>query len=212
MALTVRVLDEKDLAGADPALLAVARGDLNARVEVDDVLAPWRGMPVEIVIGLDLAEDDAGGGDPLREPPGAGRLRVLDLDVLEMRLAILVRVEPVDLHGGLLLESRTVVPGVADYTSPDGHEARGRPRRGGRAAPRDARDGPTARARGGYRALLSEPRRRAGALRGAGALDEGYPVLDQHREHLHAPPLRVRADRGGHPPAVEREGQGPGRR
>src|SRR5256712_9819919 len=102
MALAVRVLEEEDLAGCDPARRAVARGDLNARVEVDDVLAPWRGVPVEIVIGLDLAEDDAGGGDPLREASGPGRLRVLDLDVLEMRLAVLVRVEPVDLHEGLL--------------------------------------------------------------------------------------------------------------
>src|SRR5207245_5974357 len=77
MALAVRVLDQKDLTGADPARLAVARGDLNARVEVDDVLAPWRGVPVEIVVGLDLPENDAGGGDPLREPSGPGRLRVL---------------------------------------------------------------------------------------------------------------------------------------
>src|SRR2546428_6102201 len=117
MALAVRVLDEEDLAGADPARIAVARGDLNARVEVDDVLAPWRGVPVEIVVGLDLPENDAGGGDPLREPSGPGRLRVLDLDVLEMRLAILVRVEPVDLHEGLLF---VVAPRLCSRTSAGG--------------------------------------------------------------------------------------------
>src|SRR5262245_28707113 len=103
MALAVRVLDEANLAGADPARLAVARGDLHAGIEIDDVLASRRRMPVEIVVGLDLAKDDAGRRNPLREPAGAGRLRVLDLDVLEVRLAVLVRVEPVNLHEGLLV-------------------------------------------------------------------------------------------------------------
>src|SRR5213594_156523 len=91
MALSVRVLDEQDF--------AVARRDLDTRVEVDDVLAARRRMPVEIVVGLDLAEDDAGGRHPLREPAGPSRFGVLDFDVLEVRLAILVRVEPMDLHG-----------------------------------------------------------------------------------------------------------------
>src|SRR5437867_13407892 len=60
MALAGGVLDEDDLARADLARLAIARGDLHARVEVDDVLAPRRGVPVQIVVGLDLAEDDPG--------------------------------------------------------------------------------------------------------------------------------------------------------
>src|SRR5262245_26968089 len=98
VALAVGIFDEQDFAGADAPRLAVARRDLYARVEVDDVLAPRRRMPVEIVVGLDLAEDDAGRGHPLREPAGPGRLGILDLDVLEVRLAVLVRIEPMDLH------------------------------------------------------------------------------------------------------------------
>src|SRR5262245_24419672 len=98
MPLAPRVLDEEDLAGADPPLLAVARRDLNASVEVHDVLAPRRGMPVEIVIRRDLAKEYAGAGHPRRESAAARGLRVLHLHVLEMGLALVVRIEPVDLH------------------------------------------------------------------------------------------------------------------
>src|SRR5215469_3260612 len=98
MALAPSVLHEHDLARLHPAHLAVARGELHARVQVDDVLAPRRGMPVEVVLAGHLAEDDAGGGLPGRHAPGGrGRLE-LDLDVLEVRLAFLVGVEPDDLH------------------------------------------------------------------------------------------------------------------
>src|SRR5438132_6524300 len=152
MSLAVRVLDEQDFARADPSRLTVARGDLDARVEVDDVLAARSGMPVQIVVRLNLAEDDAGGRHPLREPAGLGRLGVLDLDVLKVRLAVLVRVEPMDLHEGLLLLGASmIVTGV-----PRGKPARlysrkwPRSRRsvssGSRAAPGNARDGPAARA------------------------------------------------------------------
>src|SRR5438128_5377259 len=99
MPLTPRVLDEDHFAGADPARLAVARGELHARVEVDDVLPPRGRMPVEVVLGLDLAEDDPGGGKAGRQPPGAGRFGEGNLHVLEVRLAARVDVEPVDLHG-----------------------------------------------------------------------------------------------------------------
>src|SRR5881392_732191 len=99
MALAPRVLDEDHFAGADPAHLAVARGDLHARVEIDDVLPLRSRMPVEVVLGLDLAEDDAGGGKARRQPTGASRFREGDLHVLEVRLALGVDVEPVDLHG-----------------------------------------------------------------------------------------------------------------
>src|SRR3990172_11251564 len=99
MALAPRVLDKDDLTRADAARLAVARGELNARVEIDDVL-PARGrMPVEVVVGRHLAEDDPGRRKAPRQPPGTGRLLELHLHVLEMRLASLVDVEPVDLHG-----------------------------------------------------------------------------------------------------------------
>src|SRR3989442_11065302 len=109
MSLAVRVLDEQDFARADPSRLTVARGDLDARVEVDDVLAARSGMPIQIVVRLNLAEDDAGGRHPLREPAGSGRLGVLDLDILKMRLTILVRVKPINLHKGLLLLNTSMI-------------------------------------------------------------------------------------------------------
>src|SRR5438105_3366900 len=61
MSLAGGVLDQDHFAGADHAGLAVARGYLHAGIEVDDVLPARRRVPVEVVVGLDLAEDDAGG-------------------------------------------------------------------------------------------------------------------------------------------------------
>src|SRR5215813_344673 len=96
MALAPGVLHEH--ARLHPAHLAVAGGELHARVQVDDVLAPRCGMPVEVVLAGHLAEDDASGGLAGRYAPGGrGRLE-LDLDVLEVRLALRVGVEPDDLH------------------------------------------------------------------------------------------------------------------
>ena len=69
VALAGRVLDQDHLAGADDAGLTVARGDLHAGVEIDDVLPARRGVPVEVVGGLDLAEDDPGGGQRLLSLP-----------------------------------------------------------------------------------------------------------------------------------------------
>src|SRR5215471_7313945 len=81
MALAPGILHEHDLARLDPAHLAVARGELHARVQVDDVLAARRGMPVEVVLAGHLAEDDAGSGLARRHTAGGrGRLE-LDLDV-----------------------------------------------------------------------------------------------------------------------------------
>src|SRR3972149_2416041 len=42
---------------------------------------------------------EARAAPPRRHPPDTGRLLELHLHVLEMRLAILIDVEPVDLHG-----------------------------------------------------------------------------------------------------------------
>src|SRR5881628_2958057 len=99
MPLPPRVLDEDHLAGADPSRLAVARGDLHARVEIDDVLPPRGGMPIQVVLGLDFAEDDPGSWKARGQPPRAARFREGDLHVLEVRLTVRVDVEPVDLHG-----------------------------------------------------------------------------------------------------------------
>src|SRR5262245_5074310 len=98
VALARRVLHENDFTRADLARLAVARGDLHAGIEVDDVLAARRGMPVEIVVGLDLAEDDARRRQALGRLARPAALGDLDFDVTEMRLALRVDVEIVDSH------------------------------------------------------------------------------------------------------------------
>src|SRR2546429_9087456 len=103
MPFAPRVLDEDDLAGADAACFAVARGDLHARVEIDDVLSPWGRVPVQVVVGRHLTEDDPRGGEARRQPPRAGRLRERGLHVLEVGLAVRVDVKPVGLHGAPFL-------------------------------------------------------------------------------------------------------------
>src|SRR4029453_2395308 len=97
--LPPRVLDQQDLPGSDAPRLPVAGRDLHAGVEVDDVLSTRRGVPVQIVVGLDLAEDDPAGRQARGQASGPARLDVRDLDVLEVRFALLVDVKPVYLHG-----------------------------------------------------------------------------------------------------------------
>src|ERR1700732_2248409 len=98
MPFTGGVLDQEHLAGADLADLAVARGDLDTGVKVDDVLPPGCGMPAEIVGRRDLAEDDAGRRQALGELARARLLDPFDLDVAEVRLAVRVGVEVVYPH------------------------------------------------------------------------------------------------------------------
>src|SRR4051812_7203377 len=98
MALAGRVFDQDDFARADDPRLAVARGDLHAGIEVDDVLPARRRMPVEVVIRLHLAKNDAGRGQPLRQLAARAFLDPFDLDVAEMRLALGVGIEVVDTH------------------------------------------------------------------------------------------------------------------
>src|SRR5216684_2478945 len=87
MPLARGVLDEDHFAGADDPRFAVARGDLDAGIEVDDVLPARRRVPVEVIGRLDLAEDDAGRRQPLRQLAATALLDPFDLDVAEMRLA-----------------------------------------------------------------------------------------------------------------------------
>ena len=56
VALTGGVLDQDYLADADDPALAVAGGYFDAGVEVDDVLAAWCGVPVDVVLGLGFAK------------------------------------------------------------------------------------------------------------------------------------------------------------
>src|SRR3954469_11389592 len=107
MALAGRVLDQDYFACPDDPRLAVARGDLHAGVEIDDVLPARRRVPVEIVVRLHLAEDDPGRGQPLRQLAGPALLGPFDLDVAEMRLALGVGIEIVDAHNVPLLRVRS---------------------------------------------------------------------------------------------------------
>ena len=102
MALAAGVLDQEHLAGADDAALAVAGGDLHAAVEVDDVLAARGRVPVEVVVAGGLAEDDAGGRQPLGVLAELPLLDPLHLDVAKMRLAFGIDVEIVNAHPSTL--------------------------------------------------------------------------------------------------------------
>src|SRR6516162_2748285 len=88
-----RVLNQKHLTGAYLADFAVACGDLDAGVEIDDVLAAGCRMPIEVVGWRDFAENDAGRRQALRELTRARLLDPLDFDVPEVRLTIGVGVE-----------------------------------------------------------------------------------------------------------------------
>src|ERR1700722_1625145 len=59
MALPRRVLHQNDLSWADVSGLAVAGRDVHRAVEVDHVLAPRSGMPVDRVVPGGLSKRDA---------------------------------------------------------------------------------------------------------------------------------------------------------
>ena len=65
VALPGRVLDQDHFSGADDPTLTVAGGYFHARVEIDDVLAAWRRVPVDVVLGLGFAKNDAVAGKRL---------------------------------------------------------------------------------------------------------------------------------------------------
>src|SRR5438552_3777812 len=102
MSLAAGVLDQDHLAGADDAALAVAGRDLHAAVEVDDVLAARGGVPIEIVVAGGLAENDAGGLEPLGIFAEFPLLDPLHLDVAEMRFALRIDEDVVNAHARAL--------------------------------------------------------------------------------------------------------------
>ena len=53
------IFDQNYLASADDPALAITGGYSYPRVEIDDVLTAWCGVPVDIVLGLGFAKDDA---------------------------------------------------------------------------------------------------------------------------------------------------------
>src|SRR3954451_10923860 len=106
MALAADVLDQDDLAGTDVARLAVACGDCYTGVEVDDVLPPGRGMPIQVIVAAGLAKDDAGRRQAGRELAAVALLDPLHLDIAPVRLARVVNVDVVNAHDRRLLVIR----------------------------------------------------------------------------------------------------------
>ena len=98
MAFAGDILDQDDFAGTDDPGFAVAGGQLDPGVQVDDVL-PARGrVPGAVVFRLGLAEYDpvallADGGFAFRP-----LLRPIDLDVTPVRFAVGVAIEVVDME------------------------------------------------------------------------------------------------------------------
>src|SRR5689334_10528140 len=108
VALAADVLHQQHLAGADHPLLAVARGDLDPAVQVDDVLPARRRMPVEIVVTAGLAEDDARRRQAPRQLATRPILDPFDLDVAKMRLTLGVDIDVVDAHFPVPHDPKTI--------------------------------------------------------------------------------------------------------
>src|SRR5436305_730462 len=98
MSLAGRVLDQNDLAGAYYTAFIVARRDLHPRVQVHDVLAARRRVPVEIVLSARLAKHNPGRRQAFGELAASPLLGPFDLDVAEVRLALLIGVQVMDAH------------------------------------------------------------------------------------------------------------------
>ena len=98
VSLPSRVLDQDHFAGADDSAFTVAGSYFDAGVEIDDVLAPWRRVPVDIVLSLGFAKDDACRRQAFGQFAAAPFLDPFHFDVAEMRLAAGIGVEIVYAH------------------------------------------------------------------------------------------------------------------
>src|SRR5262249_53308191 len=116
MAFAADVLDQDHFARADDAALAVAGGDAHAAIEIDDVLAARRPMPVEIVVAAGLAKDDAVRRQASRELAAAALFDPFHLDVAKMSFALGIDVEIVDPHG--FASRRAISPGARRGLAP----------------------------------------------------------------------------------------------
>src|SRR4051794_4408681 len=101
MALAADILDQDHLARADLAHLAIARGDPDAGIEVDDVLPLWRRVPVQVVVAAGFAKDDPGGGQAGGHLAAIALLNPLHLDIAPMGLAGVVNIDVVNAHDRL---------------------------------------------------------------------------------------------------------------
>ena len=95
------VLHQNHLTDTDHSALAVAGGYLHPGVKIDDVLPARCRMPVDVVFGLGLTEDDTGGRQALGKLAAAPLLDLFHVDVAEVRLATGIGIEVVYAHGGL---------------------------------------------------------------------------------------------------------------
>src|SRR5579862_4018615 len=98
MALAADVFDEDDFPGADLPGLTVARGDLHAAVQIDDVLAARGGMPGEIVISAGFAKDDPGGWQARGKFAAVAFLDPFDLDIAPVGFTGVIDIDVVNPH------------------------------------------------------------------------------------------------------------------
>src|SRR5215467_4235384 len=98
MPLARRVLNQEHFPGTDHTPLAVARRDFHGALQIDDVLAPWRGMPVEVVVAGSLAKDDARGWQPCRILAEIPLLGPCHIDVTEVGFSLGIGIEIVNAH------------------------------------------------------------------------------------------------------------------
>ena len=80
----------------------IKTSDVDGYIAIQVAFGKRRASRVTKPIAGHLAKDDARRGQALRHAPRLGRRLELDLDVLEVRLAFLVCVEPDDLHDASL--------------------------------------------------------------------------------------------------------------
>src|SRR6185312_11603799 len=106
MTLAAHVLNQDYLAGADLPCLPVTRGDLHTAVEIDDILAAWRGVPGQIIVARGFAEDDASGGKPGRQLAAIPLLDPFDLDIAPVAFAGIIDIDIMNAHCYRLLFKR----------------------------------------------------------------------------------------------------------
>src|SRR5688572_22912267 len=93
MAFAGGVLDEHDAAWPEDPCLAIAGGDLNATAQVDDELAAWRRVVVQVVVQPVPAEVQARHSQRLRQEGGHAVIGQRHLDVLEVGYTVRVLIQ-----------------------------------------------------------------------------------------------------------------------
>src|SRR2546426_8396545 len=93
MPLACRVLDQEPFARPNNARLPIAGGDLDAIVQVDDVLPARRRMPVKVVGWWYFPENNPRGWEALGEPSSLCGLDVLYFLGGKVGFAFIIRIE-----------------------------------------------------------------------------------------------------------------------